>query len=219
MVNRTQEIWDCLYASGNFMWYPSEILVKLVRQHEKRDGFAGVILDHGAGSGNVAEFLVRSGHTVHCTDISEQSLRLIERRFRDRGLPVPAMSQIDPKAPLREQLPRYDHVVAWHSLCYNTPAKQRKDINALIGGLPKGGVFIACMKTRDDHWTTLSEPQADGSRKMIMESQTGAVINLPKDLDELISWCSDLNIRDRLSYRLTGKDYRNDDAIVYGVKS
>ncbi len=214
-----QAVWDALYAEGSFLWYPSEVLVKLVRRQEKHEGFGGVILDHGAGSGNVAEFLVRSGHAVHCTDISERSLQVIDCRFRDHDLPVPAMSRIDPGKRLREQLPRYDHVVAWHSLYYNTPAKMRDDIDALIGGLPKGGVFIACVVTLADNWATISEPQSDGSRMLNMPGQVGAVITLPKSVDELVSWCPGLQVREALTYRLLGKDHHNENAIVYGVKT
>jgi SAM-dependent methyltransferase len=220
-MDRNQAIWDDLYAGGNFMWYPSEVLVGLVRRQEKCEGLRGVILDHGAGSGNVAEFLVRSGHTVHCTDISEKSLEVIDRRFRVRALPVPAMSQIDPMKPLHVQLPRFDHVIAWHSLYYNTAAKLRDDIETLIGGLPKGGVFIAGLWTLADSNGATSEPLPDGSRRLrgSGEEQAGAVIAVPKDLDELLTWCSGLEIRDALAYRLDARDSRRDQAIVYGVKA
>lgn len=219
MKDCNQAIWDGAYAGGNFMWYPSEVLVVLVRQQEKREGLSGVILDHGAGSGNVAEFLVRAGHTVHCTDISEKSLQVIDHRFRDRNLPVPAMRHINPAKPLCEQLPRYNHVIAWLSVYYNARAKLRNDIDALIGGLPKGGVFIASLPTLADYQAKMSEPLPDGSRMLKAAGQEGAVITLPKDVDELISWCPDLDIRDGLTYRLEARDFRHDHAIVYGVKT
>ena len=47
------QMWDKIYRSGSMLWYPAEALVRLVRRHEKSDGFAGTILDHGCGTGNV----------------------------------------------------------------------------------------------------------------------------------------------------------------------
>src|SRR4051794_29260815 len=106
-----RKIWDRIYEGGSLLWYPSEVMVRVVRRREREGGFAGVVLDHGCGSGNGTEFLARCGHRVHCTDISASALKVVERRFADAGLTPPSSSLIDVEHPLKGQLPKYDHVI------------------------------------------------------------------------------------------------------------
>lgn len=220
-ASKNKEIWDEIYDGGSLLWYPAEALVRLVRRREREGGFPGIILDHGCGSGNVAEFLIRSGHKLHCTDISSAALRLLGQRFQGALLPRPATSLIDLGKRLRPQLPVYDHCIAWQSLCYSDIATARANLADLIEGLPSGGVLIVNFPTPEDQLYRHSEPMPDGSRRLIddVSNQMGAIVTVPASADELRSWCPNIVVRDVVEYGLTFAGERSEYFVLYGVKA
>ena len=215
-----RQIWDRIYEGGALLWYPAEALVRIVRRHEREHGFSGVVLDHGCGSGNGAEFLAHCGHRVHCTDISLAALKAVERRFKSAGLTPPSSSLIDPEQPLREQLPDYDHVIAWQSLYYADAATVRSNIAELIAGLPSNGAFIICVPTSRDLASQHSEALPDGSRRFTdnVSGQRGAVLTIPDSADTLRGWCAGLTIRDVVVYGMEFDGKRSEFYALYGVK-
>lgn len=218
---KNKDIWDDIYASGGLLWYPAEALVRLVRRREREGSFPGVILDHGCGSGNVAEFLVRSGHRVHCTDISPAALRLLDQRFLGALLPRPTTSLIDVGRRLKPQLPAYDHCIAWQSLCYSDLATAKANLADLIDGMPSGGVLIVNFPTPNDLLCRHSEPMADGSRQLIdnVSNQKGAIVTVPASADELRAWCRKIVAQDVIEYGLTFAGERSEYYVLYGVKA
>ncbi len=215
------QMWDKIYRSGSMLWYPAEALVRLVRRHEKSDGFAGTILDHGCGTGNVAEFLTRSGHAVHCTDVSSEALAIVSQRFAKAGLPNPGITLIEPRLDLGQQLPQFNHVIAWQSLCYGTRPNTIASIASLVEVLPAGGCFIMCFPTANDLLYRRSEPLADGSRcfSESVSDQMGAVLTIPESEEELRSWCSGITIRDVVEYGMRFAGEQNQFHVIYGVKA
>ncbi len=215
-------IWDTVYADGGSnLWYPSEPLVGLVRSHEKREGLKGIVLDHGCGSGNTAEFLVRSGHRVVCGDVSPAALGVLRGRFAGAKLrPVPNVYRIDPERPLAGQLPAYDHVIAWSSLHYNPLEKARSDFSDLIAGIPSGGAFFAAVSSPDDDLATRSERLPDGSRRLIddVSGQSGVTVAIPHDFEEFESWCAGIEVRERIRFGVTHTAHRLDYYGLYGIK-
>jgi SAM-dependent methyltransferase len=215
------EMWDRIYAGGHRIWYPSEALVRIVRRHERLDGFSGTILDHGCGSGAGAEFLIRSGHRVVCSDISAAALSAVAQRFVEVRLSPPDLVAFDPERPLKPQLPHFDHVIAWLSLYYNTKQGLIRQTAELIECLPRNGVFVMSVATMDDVVARSSEPLPDGTRKLSgdISGQDGALLAIPQDREELLSWCEGIEVRDVVSYGITFGGQRNDYWAVYGVKT
>jgi SAM-dependent methyltransferase len=213
-------IWDRIYEGGSSLWYPAEALVRIVRRQEREGGFPGIILDHGCGSGNVAEFLVRCGYRVSCTDISPAALQSVERRFADLKLPAPPCSLIDLDRPLRSQLPAYDHVIAWQSLYYADISTVRTNISELIAGLSEGGVFILCLPTERDLAFRHSEAMAGGSRRLIdnVSGQQGAVLSIPDSAGTLRAWCAGVTVRDVVTYGMEFDGRCSEFYALYGVK-
>ena len=114
-------VWDRFYQTGHALWYPYEALVRLVRYHMGQEGFDGLVLDHGCGSGNHLEFLTRLGIRTHGTEVSPAALDTVRSRFRGAMLPMPDLSLFNPDLPIADQLPDYDHV--WPGgLCTTTGA-------------------------------------------------------------------------------------------------
>jgi SAM-dependent methyltransferase len=218
LTNR--KIWDRVYEGGSLLWYPSEIMVRLVRRREHEGGFAGTVLDHGCGSGNGAEFLVRCGYNVHCTDISPAALKVVEKRFVSAGLTPPSASLIDPDRPLKSQLPKYDHVIAWQSLCYSDLASARRNLEELIDGLPAGGALIVNFPSPNDALYRHSTPMPDGSRRLVddVSAQAGAIVTVPASPEELASWCAGIEVRDIALYGMTVGGRQSDYYVLYGAK-
>lgn len=196
--HEASEVWDRFYATGHRLWYPYEVVVRLVRHHLARGTLDGVMLDHGCGSGNHLEFLTRVGVRTIGTEVSANALETVRARFEGAMLPTPPLSLFDPLAPLAGQLPRYDHVIAWGSTHYNHRAKVLDDIASLIDGLPRGGVMLFQCPSVNDVAARQSERLPDGSFRIVgaISSQTGAVCTFPESHDELRGWLAGLELRD-----------------------
>jgi hypothetical protein len=223
MAESAQEntrIWDQLYAAGHRLWYPYDIVVRIARYHLRQDGFPGVLLDHGCGSGNHLEFLTRVGVKCHGTDVSPSALESVRTRFEGAKLPQPGLSLIKIDEPLGPQLPKYDHVLAWGSVHYNRKTKVLEDLATLIDGLPKGGTFIYQASSINDVAAKQSELLEDGSYRIVGEisGQTGAICSYPKDHNELRSWLPNLDIRDVVTVGYTFMSTPVEYFFAYGVK-
>jgi SAM-dependent methyltransferase len=219
-VSANREIWNRIFGAGHRMWYPSEALVRLVRRHEKLEGFPGTILDHGCGSGVCAEFLVRSGHRIICSDVSVEALRSVARRFNEANLAAPDVVLIDVMLPLRQQLPVFDHLIAWQSIYYNTKAGMQNQMAELIEMLPHHGTFIVALPTIRDAVVAACEKLPDGTRRMSRDvsGQGGALLAVPESRDELLSLCGGIDVRDVVTFGMTFGGETNEYVAVYGVK-
>jgi SAM-dependent methyltransferase len=215
------EIWDRVYQSGRSLWYPYEVAVRLVRRHLERHGFRGVLLDHGCGSGNHLEFFARLGIEAHGTEVAQSALALVRSRFEGAKLRQPAVSLVDPERPLAEQLPSFDHLFAWGSVHYDAKPRVLKSLGTLIGKLPAGGAFFFAVPTTNDIVYRLSEPQADGSRRISgnLSGQKGAVVSIPGSQEEVRDWCAGIQVRDLGTFGWTLDGEQVEYFFVYGVAS
>lgn len=213
-------LWNRLYESGAYLWYPYEVAVRVVRRHLSAEGFAGVVLDHGCGSGNHLEFFVRLGLSPVGTEVAANAVGLVRNRFRGAMLSCPPIHLIDPGRPLAPQLPRFDHAFAWGSLHYNHRARTVEDIGTLADRLPKGGAFILCVPSVNDVVCQQSEQLPDGSRRITsnVSGQHGAIVTVPENDTELIRWCRGITIHDCGTFGSTLGGVRSEFHFVYGVK-
>ena len=192
-TSANREIWNAIYGKGSVLLYPSEIFVRLFFRHGREAIRPGMtMLDHGAGSGNNTEFLIRRGLRVVATDISQAALESIRQRFRYANLPFPETRLIDPARPLSEQLPECDAAVSWDCLCYNTAERARQDIADIIGRIRPGGLFFLSMVKREHDFISDAEEIAPGTyryRGSARDDQEGAIFCAPESIEELESWC------------------------------
>ncbi|MEL7282789.1 MAG: class I SAM-dependent methyltransferase [Pseudomonadota bacterium] len=214
-------VWDRFYQTGHSLWYPYEALVRLVRYHMGQEGFDGLVLDHGCGSGNHLEFLTRLGIRTHGTEVSPAALDTVRSRFRGAMLPMPDLSLFNPDLPIADQLPDYDHVLAWGAVHYNRRPRVLEDIATLIDGLPKGGTFLFQVPSANDVAAQQSERLEDGSFQIVgdISSQTGAIATYPDSHDELRSWLPGLELRDIGTVNVTLLGNAVEYYFAYGVKS
>jgi SAM-dependent methyltransferase len=191
-------IWQSLYEGGNYLHYPSEVFVQLYFRTLGKARKSGKFLDHGCGSGNNSEFLARQGWAVVGTDISQKALELQKARLTGMGGPH-AQVLIRPDAALSGQLDRYDHILAWDSLCYNRLAKARVDSEYLATSLNKGGYLFVNMPTLRHEFAAKGSRRPDGSFENNRPGthQEGAIMTIPDSLDDLCSWFPALKIVER----------------------
>jgi len=220
-VHPSKSVWDAVYEGGQFMAYPYEVAVRLVKRHLKSDGFPGTVLDHGCGSGNHLELFVRHGVRVHGTEIAEKSKALIRARFLGANLAEPPVSVIDLGRPLGPQLPAFDHVFSWGAIHYNYREATLRDIRVLVEGTPVGGCFILCVPSGRDVVARESERLADGSRRLVSDvsGQAGSIVTIPESDDELAQWCQGIRVRDlgRFGWTIGGRE--SEFLFLYGTRA
>lgn len=220
-VHPSKVVWDNIYSQGQFLRYPYEVAVRLVKKHQSSDGFRGTVLDHGCGSGNHLEMFVRSGILAHGVEILPSCLPLIRARFLGANLVEPPVTIVDIQKPIGPQLPIYDHVFSWGSVHYNDRASVLADIAVLIEKMPQGGCFIMVVPSMRDVVATTSDSLPDGSR-MIRSGegrQSGAVVTIPANDDEFQSWCSGINVRDLGRFGWTIGGVESEFLYLYGMKA
>jgi len=218
--NPNVKIWDDIYAGGRNLWYPYEVAVRIIHQLRARDLLRGVILDHGCGSGNHLEFMVRVGLTPVGSEVSAASLGLVKARFAGAKLMAPPVTLFDPSRPLDGQLPKFDHVFAWGSMHYNSRGKFLADLNTIITMLPAGGRLILAVPGTHDVVATQSTRDADGSYRLTGEvsGQAGAVVTIPDDEQEFRSWCPDIAIDDCGRFGWTVQGVQSEFLFLHGSK-
>ncbi len=218
--NRNVKIWDDIYAGGRSLWYPYELAVRVIHQLRAKDLLKGVILDHGCGSGNHLEFMVRVGLTPIGSEVSAASLSVIKGRFSGAKLIAPPVTLFDPSLPLDGQLPAFDHVFAWGSMHYNSRGKFLADLRTLIDRLPSGGRLILAVPSRNDVVATQSTREADGSYRLTddVSGQRGAVITIPDDEQEFRSWCGGIAIDDCGRFGWTLQGVQSEFLFLHGSK-
>lgn len=214
------QIWNEIYATGHMLWYPYEIVVRIVHRLKREGRLGGVILDHGCGSGNHLEFLTRMGLDVIGTEISQASLSVIKARFAGAKLKMPDVSLIDLTKPLGPQLPRYDHLLAWGSTHYNRRDKFLRDLGDLIAGLSKGGLLILDVPTCNDAVRLGAQRESDGTFRLVenVSGQKGALITIPDSQQELISWCKGIDVEDCGTYSWTLSGVQVEHYFLFGTK-
>ena len=186
-----KDIWERLYRSGNYLQYPSEQLVRLFCRHVRgRIPEGALVIDHGAGSGNNAEFFVREGCQVLVTDISEEALEIIGRRFFHLHLPVPRRHLVQPGDNAIDSLPQCDVMVFWDVLNYNSADNARAMLRAGIGRLRPGGFLLVNMPTPRHHFIANAREIAPGTFEFKGEDQQGAIMCTPGSTERLAEWCA-----------------------------
>jgi SAM-dependent methyltransferase len=195
MKNANVVIWDALYENGAYLIYPSEVLVQLYFRAFGKELKAGSFLDHGCGSGNNSEFLAKRGWSVTGSDTSQQALNIQSKRMAsESGKHTQVL--LDSEKPLTEQLNGFDNILCWDALCYNQLAKAKADSRDLMKLLAAGGYLFVNMPTMRHEFATTGRLLEDGSfeNRRVGTRQEGAIMSIPENLDELVSWFKGLEI-------------------------
>ena len=214
------QIWDDIYKAGNFMEYPSEFFIRLLRRAESNFGIKGVTLDHGCGSGNNAECFYKAGYEVICSEVSGAALEVTRKRLLEAGHLNPSCTLIDTALPLSIQLPKYDNVICWLSLCYSDEGSIRSSIAQLISGMSSGGFFWLAMPTKKDLLFRLSKHERGPTRVLDQKAgpQKGALMTIFDEPSQIEKMFLGTRILDVGSYGMTFENCQHEYLVINARK-
>ena len=214
------KIWDDIYLHGNFMLYPSEFFVRLMRSTEAQSGIKGITLDHGCGSGNNAECLFRAGHAIACSEVSQTALDVTRDRLVKAGATNPSCHLVDPSQPLEPQLPKYDNVVSWLALCYAPAADMAAAISQLIEGMSPGGFIWFATPTKNDLLYRISMPGDGPSRTLgaAADAQEGAIMTIFDDHSDVEAMFAGTEVLDSGTYSMMFSGVQHEYMVIHARK-
>lgn len=145
--------WNELHLMERFQpKYPSEHVVRFVftqfpRNLKERSNLK--ILDLGCGAGRHTIFLAREGFQTYATDISEEGLKVVEKRLEDEKLQGILKKANMDKLPFLDNF--FDGIISNAVLCYNDFKGCQNSISEIYRTLKKDGIALVFTRTTDDY--------------------------------------------------------------------
>lgn len=114
------ENWDNIYSDGgSFLEFPNEALVVTYHRIKRTLPEKIVCLDYGFGSGNNTQFLINRVNEIYGIEISSQAKDLVKLRLKD-NIKFNKNNFIITNTFNPEFENKFDLIVAWHVISYNT---------------------------------------------------------------------------------------------------
>lgn len=151
-----------------FLEYPDESVIRYIAREDTKKAGSGQkrILDFGCGTGRHAVAMAKRGYEVTAADYTETCLEIVKKRALEEGVDIETVHNASTQIPLPDK--RFDIVVAFGSLFYNTKEKNialLKELNRITQ--LNGEIFTDC-RTHDDHeYLKAKDGLADGTYQQI----------------------------------------------------
>jgi SAM-dependent methyltransferase len=165
-------IWENLYGQGKgLLQYPSESLVRLSyglldpQQHAQ-------VLDYGFGAAANLIHLARRGFLMSGVEVSASAVEIAGKRCADAGVSADLRLGAGGKLPFDDG--RFDAVLAWQVLYYNTWETMRSAMREIERVLRPGGRFIGTMAAVGDASQVHARPVGDCEYISMVEGQEDA---------------------------------------------
>lgn len=148
-----EEKWSHLHKQERFQpKYPSEHVVRFIfsqfpRNLKERSNLK--ILDLGCGAGANTVFLAAEGFQTYATDISEEGLKVVERRLKDEKLQGTLKKANMENQPFFDNF--FDGIISFGVFYYNDFEGYRKAVSEMYRTLKKGGKALVFTRTTDDY--------------------------------------------------------------------
>ena len=145
--------WDKLHLMERFQpKYPTEHVVRFVftqfpRNLKERSNLK--ILDLGCGAGRHTIFLAREGFQTYATDVSEEGLKVVEKRLRDEKLQGTLKKANMEEQPFSDNF--FDGIISFGVFYYNDLECYRIAVSEMYRILKKGGKALVFTRTTDDY--------------------------------------------------------------------
>ena len=145
--------WNILHKKERFQpIYPSEHVVRFVftqfpRNLKERNNLH--ILDLGCGAGRHTVFLAREGFQTYATDISEEGVKVTEKRLKDEKLQAILKKTNMEKQPFPDNF--FDGIISFGVFYYNNLEGYQRAILESYRILKKNGVALIFTRTTDDY--------------------------------------------------------------------
>lgn len=204
--------WEDIYLKGeSYLEYPNEALVVTYHRIKRALPQNAICLDFGFGSGNNTQFLINRNEItdIYGLEISSNAKNMLKNRLNGHSkFDEDNFIISDEFIPKFEN--KFDLIVAWHVISYNTHDSLQKSIGNLRKYLKKGGLLITTLGTPKDISKKYSDFISHNTYKINnnIPSQENCVVVIPKDEKDFESYFSDFEILDigreeRISYRKT----------------
>ncbi len=186
-IENNIKIWSAIYESGSSnLTYPNETLVRYLYYLYPQKNFHTLkVLDYGFGSGNNLKHLDELGCDAYGIEISEHAKKITLEKLRN-DFDEKKLVVIDSKTGFPYENEKFDLVISWQVLYYNTLENLYTALTSILRVLKPGGKFIGTMMRMQDISAINSNPISTYERisTEAMGSQAGSVIiGLPREED------------------------------------
>jgi len=169
MPNNIQ-IWDDIYARDeSYLRCPDDTFIRLFFKY-KPSGDKLKVLDYGAGSGPVSEFLLSLSHKTYSVDSSPSACAMLRKRLSKES----DISQSLEELSLGDD--SLDMIVAWHVLYYLPRDRLKATLSDFKRLLKPGGIIVCTMLGEEDVFITSSSNMNQGTHQMQYGNQSGACV-------------------------------------------
>lgn len=199
--------WDNIYGNGgSYMEYPNEALV--VSYHRIKNILPKEItcLDYGFGSGNNSEFLIKRVNNLYGIEISNEAQKTTINRLKNYANFNENNLKISENKFIPEFENKFDLIVAWYVISYNTHESVQEIISHFFRYLKKGGVLITTLATSKDISKLASEKVSENTYRINknIADQEGCIVVIPKNELDFKSYFSkyqslDVGYEERIS--------------------
>lgn len=145
--------WEDLHSKERFQpKYPTDHLVRFVFTHfplDPKERSQLKILDLGCGAGVGTVFLANEGFQTYATDISDNGLKVTEKRLKDNNLKAVLKNASMETQPFENDF--FDGVIAFGVFSYNTMEGYQKAVDELYRVLKRRGRALVFNRTTDDY--------------------------------------------------------------------
>jgi cyclopropane fatty-acyl-phospholipid synthase-like methyltransferase len=183
-MKENEESWEDIYTDGeSYLEYPNEALV--ISYHRIKNLLSKKItcLDYGFGSGNNSLFLIDKVEDFYGIELSEKAKELSSLRLKKFNNFKKDNLRISSNNYIEEFENKFDLLVAWHVVSYNTDESLKEVINYFYKYLKKDGILIVTLATADDISKKYSDKISHNTYKMNkgILSQEGCVVIIPEN--------------------------------------
>ena len=207
-MEQNKESWNEIYNEGaSYMQYPNEALVVSYHRIKSKLPQKVSCLDYGFGSGNNSEFIISKVDEFYGLEISDSAKKITSKRlskfenFSSNNLYLSDNKYIEAFEG------KFDLIVAWHVISYNTHESVQKVIEYFYKYLNKGGILITSLATPRDISKKCSQEISKNTFKINSEiaDQEGCIVVIPKNKEDFESYFAkfktlDIGHEERMSY-------------------
>lgn len=143
------EVWDNLYQQRkSLLSYPDSTFVTLLHRHLTTAKHSH-ILDYGFGGGANMRVMLKRGHKIDGIEISDAVIEINNQILEEQNLSA-TLHNVQSHEALPFPDEKFDAVVAWHVLGYNSLSSLQSRIGEFIRVLKKGGCFMGTIPAYGD---------------------------------------------------------------------
>jgi len=208
-MSKTKQNWNDIYKNKGIMRYPNEDLVVLFHQIKHLLPKKITALDYGFGSGNNASFLIDMVEDFYGIEVSSVAKEITTARLADHNKFNANNLYMSLNKNIAEFNNKFDLIVAWHVISYNSHESVQEVIKRFLGYLKPGGLLITTLATPRDISKSCSDKLSHNTYKITesIPNQEGCTVIIPQNEEDFKQYFSDYKVVDigyleRVSFKL-----------------